>query len=47
MGQWHIWNSYLRDTAGGSSWRLGSEEGPGVFFHHTPTSKKKFGKPKK
>jgi hypothetical protein len=36
-----------RDRDGGSSWGLGSEEGPGVLFHHIPTSEKKFGKPKK
>jgi hypothetical protein len=36
----------MRDRDGGSSWRLGSEEGP-VVSRHTSTSKEKFGKPKK
>jgi hypothetical protein len=40
------WFDHFSEGQGwGSSWGLGSEEGPGVVSHHTPTSKKKFGNP--
>jgi hypothetical protein len=48
LGHWaSIVDFDMRDKDGGSLWGLGSEEGPRLVSHHTPTSKKKSGKPKK
>jgi hypothetical protein len=37
----------MKNKDGGSSWGLGSEEGLGLAFCHTPISNYFFGKPKK